>query len=220
MSRIFIALSLLAMTVLASVPALASAEKSIAVPGTSPAYDPGQQALRAPYPYQPQPAPQMPVNPGNRPIACTMEAKACPDGSYVSRTGPNCEFAPCPSGGTGGGTGGAMPVPQPPEEPQGVPDLPLVGIPAQAVSVEFLTTHRTALSGKILTVKGYVIDACAAGSDCGEPGVTLADEPDGSGYTMTVSMSSSDPTTYTVGQQVEIYGEASANGDMVSLRKE
>ena len=28
--------------------------------------------------------------------ACTMEAKLCPDGSYVSRTGPNCEFSPCP----------------------------------------------------------------------------------------------------------------------------
>ena len=27
---------------------------------------------------------------------CTQEAKQCPDGSYVSRTGPNCEFAPCP----------------------------------------------------------------------------------------------------------------------------
>lgn len=31
-------------------------------------------------------------------IACTMEAKLCPDGSYVGRTGPNCAFAPCPSG--------------------------------------------------------------------------------------------------------------------------
>ena len=28
--------------------------------------------------------------------ACTMEAKLCPDGSAVGRTGPNCEFAPCP----------------------------------------------------------------------------------------------------------------------------
>ncbi|MBU2037389.1 Gmad2 immunoglobulin-like domain-containing protein [Patescibacteria group bacterium] len=28
--------------------------------------------------------------------ACTEEAKLCPDGSYVGRTGPNCEFAPCP----------------------------------------------------------------------------------------------------------------------------
>jgi hypothetical protein len=30
------------------------------------------------------------------PVACTMEAKLCSDGSYVGRTGPNCEFAPCP----------------------------------------------------------------------------------------------------------------------------
>ncbi|OHA91481.1 MAG: hypothetical protein A2665_00260 [Candidatus Zambryskibacteria bacterium RIFCSPHIGHO2_01_FULL_46_30] len=29
-------------------------------------------------------------------IACTMEAKLCPDGSAVGRTGSNCEFAPCP----------------------------------------------------------------------------------------------------------------------------
>lgn len=28
--------------------------------------------------------------------ACTQEAKQCPDGSYVSRTEPNCEFAACP----------------------------------------------------------------------------------------------------------------------------
>ena len=30
-------------------------------------------------------------------VACTMEAKICPDGSYVGRTGPKCEFAPCPT---------------------------------------------------------------------------------------------------------------------------
>ena len=29
-------------------------------------------------------------------IVCTMEVKQCPDGSYVGRSGPNCEFAPCP----------------------------------------------------------------------------------------------------------------------------
>jgi len=27
---------------------------------------------------------------------CSQEAKICSDGSTVSRTGPNCEFAPCP----------------------------------------------------------------------------------------------------------------------------
>lgn len=29
------------------------------------------------------------------PIACTMEAKICPDGSAVGRSGPSCAFAPC-----------------------------------------------------------------------------------------------------------------------------
>lgn len=29
-------------------------------------------------------------------IACTQEAKLCPDGSSVGRTGPQCEFAACP----------------------------------------------------------------------------------------------------------------------------
>lgn len=30
-------------------------------------------------------------------IACTQEAKQCPDGSYVGRIGPKCEFASCPT---------------------------------------------------------------------------------------------------------------------------
>ena len=28
---------------------------------------------------------------------CTMEALICPDGSAVGRSGPNCEFSPCPT---------------------------------------------------------------------------------------------------------------------------
>lgn len=35
---------------------------------------------------------------GITPQICTMEAKLCPDGSYVGRSGPNCAFAPCPGG--------------------------------------------------------------------------------------------------------------------------
>jgi len=31
------------------------------------------------------------------PAACTMDAKICPDGSAVGRSGPKCEFAPCPT---------------------------------------------------------------------------------------------------------------------------
>ncbi|MBF8249775.1 MAG: hypothetical protein HW400_376 [Candidatus Levybacteria bacterium] len=41
--------------------------------------------------------PRATPTPGNNPIACTMEAKLCPDGkTYVGRTGPKCEFSPCP----------------------------------------------------------------------------------------------------------------------------
>ncbi|MFC1756369.1 hypothetical protein ACFLY1_00275 [Patescibacteria group bacterium] len=32
----------------------------------------------------------------NNPKQCTMEAKLCPGGSAVGRSGPNCEFAECP----------------------------------------------------------------------------------------------------------------------------
>lgn len=28
--------------------------------------------------------------------ACTLDAMMCPDGSYVGRSGPNCEFEECP----------------------------------------------------------------------------------------------------------------------------
>ncbi|MDC0721391.1 hypothetical protein [Nannocystis bainbridge] len=42
------------------------------------------------------------------PKACTKEAKVCPDGSTVGRTGPDCEFAACPEGSE---------TPETPEEP-------------------------------------------------------------------------------------------------------
>lgn len=37
-----------------------------------------------------------PTEQTDKKIFCTQEAKECPDGSYVGRTGPNCEFTPCP----------------------------------------------------------------------------------------------------------------------------
>ncbi|HEY4505987.1 MAG TPA: hypothetical protein VJJ24_00835 [Candidatus Paceibacterota bacterium] len=49
---------------------------------------------------------------GTRPVACTEEAKICPDGSAVGRVGLNCEFAACPGSsgsGSGGGGGGILP---------------------------------------------------------------------------------------------------------------
>lgn len=43
-------------------------------------------------------------------IACTQEAKICSDGSAVGRTGPNCEFAPCPEVVTTNGKSGVRGV--------------------------------------------------------------------------------------------------------------
>jgi hypothetical protein len=37
--------------------------------------------------------------PQEEPVFCTQDAMQCPDGSYVGRTGPNCEFV-CPGVGT------------------------------------------------------------------------------------------------------------------------
>ena len=39
------------------------------------------------------------------PHVCTEEAKQCPDGSYVGRTGPDCAFAACPVPGIQKGKG-------------------------------------------------------------------------------------------------------------------
>lgn len=36
------------------------------------------------------------INSPQKLIACTEEAKICPDGSSVSRVGPKCEFSECP----------------------------------------------------------------------------------------------------------------------------
>ena len=55
-------------------------------------------------------------------VVCTMEAKLCPDGSYVGRTGPNCEFTPCPihTSGVRGNVslGPTCPVMRDPPDPQ------------------------------------------------------------------------------------------------------
>jgi len=47
--------------------------------------------------YTQKPTTETPVPPGGDAIACTMDAMMCPDGSYVGRTGPHCEFV-CPAG--------------------------------------------------------------------------------------------------------------------------
>ena len=36
------------------------------------------------------------VRPEDEIVFCTMDAMECPDGSFVGRIAPNCEFAGCP----------------------------------------------------------------------------------------------------------------------------
>lgn len=45
----------------------------------------------------------VPISPNPAPpgmVACPEDAKLCPDGSAVGRTGPQCTFAPCPTSPT------------------------------------------------------------------------------------------------------------------------
>jgi len=59
-------------------------------PVTETPYDPSN-----PDPIAPDHSADEPIAP-DEPVACTMEAKMCPDGTYVGRQGPHCEFSPCP----------------------------------------------------------------------------------------------------------------------------
>ena len=80
-----------------------------------------------------------PVGPTPEPpyeqVACTMDAKMCPDGiTYVGRVAPNCEFAECPK------PAGKLPASETPTDPDDMvkdyilknistlsPDAPSVG---------------------------------------------------------------------------------------------
>jgi hypothetical protein len=45
----------------------------------------------------PLPSEEPSAAPTEEPVACTMDARICPDGSAVGRVAPDCEFAPCPT---------------------------------------------------------------------------------------------------------------------------
>lgn len=61
-----------------------------------------------------------PDEPGPPGRGCTMEAKICPDGSAVGRTGPDCAFPPCPDESKD--LEGLGPDPAPPSSPNGDPE--------------------------------------------------------------------------------------------------
>lgn len=81
------------------------------------------------------------------PVACTMDAKLCPDGTAVGRVGPSCEFAPCP------------PTPDPVPTPAPIPGPTPVPVPVP--------------TGKGNECSGTNDTSCPSGTqciqDCGPP---------------------------------------------------
>ncbi len=57
-----------------------------------------QKSLVVPPPDEPSyVASPTPTDSEQEQVFCTQEAKLCPDGSYVGRKGPKCEFEACPT---------------------------------------------------------------------------------------------------------------------------
>jgi hypothetical protein len=106
------------------------------------------------------------------PVACSLIAKLCPDGSYVARTGPKCEFAACPPQNVTSGLSGTVllgptcPVQRIPPDPQ-CADRPYATtlVLTSADQSRVITTFSSTASGtfSIPVAPGdYVIRSAAA----------------------------------------------------------
>ncbi len=106
---------------------------------------------------------------GSNQVACTMEAKQCPDGSYVGRSGPKCEFAQCPSPSNKSGIKGRVtlsptcPVERFPPDPNCAPKAysTLIDIIKEG-STKILKTIQSDASGVFnvdLSLGSYVLQA-------------------------------------------------------------
>lgn len=85
-------------------------------------------------------------------VACTLEAKQCPDGSFVGHAGPNCEFAECPSiGSTVGILSGKVTI---------GPICPVerVGVPCPVPSEAYLSREFIAVGTDGKTVASFHAD--------------------------------------------------------------
>lgn len=93
------------------------------------------------------------------PVACTLDAKICPDGSAVGRIGPDCEFAACP--------GDALTSATDTPPPKHFPDTPkpnakcVDGQTKEATCPDGVTTYlaENCVDGKWATVM-YIRNPC------------------------------------------------------------
>lgn len=84
--------------------------------------------------------------------SCTQEAKLCPDGSAVSRTGPNCSFAPCPN------------EQSPATPPGGVTTVPPTTIPPATASLSVYLPSSSATTTVNKTITAIAIIGSADGA--------------------------------------------------------
>ena len=169
------------------------------------------------------------VDEGTSPTStvCTQDAKLCPDGSYVNRTGPNCEFAPCGWSNPFKPSGPDTIQPYNPDEDRGglynYPNYPLTKIPTTSITVKYLVEHRSALDQKIVTVRGVVVGIppqppCVAAGTCElyvRPSIILADTKDANrnkDYDLIVFIGEdAEKDEYSVGKTVEIKMQITAS---------
>ena len=155
-----------------------------------------------PVPPAPAPFPQ--------PVACTMDARQCPDGSYVGRTGPNCEFV-CPS----------TPAPVPESSEQNMP--PQEPTPAPAPSAQTSTYNAAiqnfAFGPKSITVKkgdkiifqnrdsvGHTVTSDTGAFDSGILNQNGSYTLDTSNPTCASGLSYADPISITTSTQIRALG--------------
>lgn len=103
------------------------------------------------------------------PVACTLDAKVCPDGSYVGRVGPDCEFEKCPETADGPSTE-SLPPTHFPKEPLS-PDVKGVcedGETRDDVCPDGVTSYlaENCVGGEWHTVM-YVMNPCESVSGSG-----------------------------------------------------
>lgn len=87
-------------------------------------------------------------------VACTMDAKMCPDGTYVGRTGANCEFV-CPAK-TDPSQPVVKPTPKPAPTPTPVSSLPLGTTFKKGMSSDTLKDVQTILKSDPAVYSGPV----------------------------------------------------------------
>lgn len=95
-------------------------------------------------------------------VACTQDAMQCPNGSYVSRVAPHCEFAPCPDASV------LHPEPEPPELTSCEEDVDCLIVPyANCCGA----TRRAINSAQEEQYKQHKVWQSDFGSECAKMGV-------------------------------------------------